>query len=108
MKISRSRTIALVVSSFLEILLFGGLQYGWFSLLFILKQENVFQHLCAEGSVPTPGNGSRHTSGEVCNQQDERFNLLFSIGGAAFTVLCVFTGQFYYRLAIKAVRTASM
>ncbi|XP_071790029.1 equilibrative nucleobase transporter 1-like [Asterias amurensis] len=46
-----------------EILLFGGISFGWTSLVFILKQEGYFSHLCPEAtrsptinSTGAPGN----------------------------------------------------
>ncbi|XP_076456853.1 equilibrative nucleobase transporter 1-like isoform X2 [Babylonia areolata] len=41
----------ILVSAFLETFLFGGMVFGWGSLVFVLKQEGVFAHLC-DGYAP--------------------------------------------------------
>ncbi|XP_069111667.1 equilibrative nucleobase transporter 1-like [Argopecten irradians] len=113
MAISSLRLAALVLFSLLEVLLFGGLQYGWFSLLFVLKQENVFRNLCLNRNNNTSvnevssSNGSIEASSEDCFPQDERFNLVFSIGIAVFTIIIVLFGQLYFKFGVKKIRTIS-
>lgn len=41
-----------VVWGFLECLLFGGLLYGWASLVFVLKEDGVYSDVCDEQSEP--------------------------------------------------------
>ncbi|XP_060063265.1 equilibrative nucleobase transporter 1-like [Ylistrum balloti] len=108
MDMSNVRVAALVVLSLLEILFFGGMQYGWFAFAFILKQEGVFRNLCvlkdnAMESNASFGNG---TLGVVdCFPQDEQFNLIFSIGVAVFSSLTFVSGQLFLSFDIKRIRT---
>ncbi|XP_033762512.1 solute carrier family 43 member 3-like [Pecten maximus] len=108
MAISSDRKAAVVLLSLLEVLLFGGLQYGWVSLLYIIKQEKVFENLCFKSNNVTSGNGSLSTSDETCLPQDERFNLVFSIGIAVFTLISALTGHLYYKFGVKKVRALSI
>ncbi|XP_060086161.1 equilibrative nucleobase transporter 1-like [Ylistrum balloti] len=108
MAVSSVRIAILILLSLLEILLFGGIQYGWPSLLYILKQEHFFEELCIEGNNVTSGNGTYEVSNADCLSQDEIFNLIFSVGIVIFTVICVVMGHMYFKFGVKRVRTLSI
>ncbi|XP_033726954.1 solute carrier family 43 member 3-like isoform X1 [Pecten maximus] len=97
-----ARRVALVSVSLLEIFIFGGMQFGWFALVFILKQEGVLKNLCVTQQFDNSTEEISHI--EDCFPQDEQFNLIFSIGIAIFTVLSVVNGQLYQSFDIKRIR----
>ena len=44
----QKRRWLILASACLEMFLFSGIFFGWSSLMFILKQEGIFSHLCAK------------------------------------------------------------
>ncbi|XP_069107507.1 equilibrative nucleobase transporter 1-like [Argopecten irradians] len=95
-----TRRAALVLISLLEIFLFGGIQFGWFALVFILKQDGLFKDFCVSKS----GGNATVTESSDCVLQDEQFTLIFSIGNAVFTVGTIVNGKLYQLLSIKRTR----
>ncbi|XP_069106849.1 equilibrative nucleobase transporter 1-like [Argopecten irradians] len=89
----------LIILSLAELFLFGGIQFGWFALVFILKQEGVFKSLCV---IEQYDNST--SIAEDCFPQDEQFNLIFSIGIAVFTVVSAINGQLYQAFDVKRIR----
>lgn len=110
MAFGTTRKFALVLISLFEILLFGGLQYGWGSLLFILKEEKLFEHLCDGNGTALNATKTENTVARQvdCFERDERFNLIFSVALATMTALNVVFGQFHYVIGIKPTRGISM
>ncbi|XP_060079465.1 equilibrative nucleobase transporter 1-like [Ylistrum balloti] len=97
-----TRRAALVCVSLLEIFLFGGMQFGWHALVFILKQEGLFNTFCVPESE---GNSTELTSkSEDCFLQDEQFNLVFSCGVAIFTLGTIVNGKLFLSFGIKWTR----
>ena len=95
-----------------EILLFGGISIGWASLVFILKQDGYFSHLCPEvtrsptiNSTGAPGTPSQVTVfgqttpaslgvDEVplrgfpsCPEQDAQLQLIFTVATFCYEFL---------------------
>ncbi|XP_060079462.1 equilibrative nucleobase transporter 1-like [Ylistrum balloti] len=104
-KLNNAKLVALLFTSLLEIFFFGGMQFGWVALVFILKLEGVFKNLCISES---PSNTTLVTSEDSCVPQDEQFNLIFSIGIAVSTIGTIVHGQLYMSFEIKRIRTISM
>ncbi|XP_021351814.1 solute carrier family 43 member 3-like isoform X2 [Mizuhopecten yessoensis] len=105
------RVVSLVGFSLLEVLFFGGIQYGWFALVFILKQEGVFENLCVlEDNVSKSNVSSSNVTSDSdgCFLQDERFNLIFSVGVGIFTVATFLAGQLYLSFDTKLIRAIHM
>ena len=55
----------LLVWSFMENLLFSGLRAGWPALVYVLKKEGIYQHLCDD---VTSANASVTSLPVLCNQ----------------------------------------
>ena len=117
---------------FVECLLFGGLLYGWGSVVYVLKSEGIYADLCddvlpgnmsdltnrtgsdvlvefvllnsTEGNV-TPGVAG-HSSG--CKGQDEKMALCFAIGSAMFCVGCAVLGQISFKYGTRVTRIISL
>ncbi|XP_033761550.1 solute carrier family 43 member 3-like [Pecten maximus] len=100
MALSKCKLAILVFTSLLEICFFGGLQYGWVSLIYILKQEDVYKNLCIVTDRNT-SSGSDSGSNDGCYAQDERFNLLFSVGFAVFNITGFICGEMYTKFATE-------
>ena len=101
-----AKDVALISLSLLELLLFGGMQFGWFALVFILKQEDVFESFCVSGQHNN-STGDTSTTKD-CFPQDEQFNLIFSIGIAIFTIFSAINGQLYQTFDIKPCHELAM
>ncbi|KAL8610814.1 hypothetical protein ACOMHN_056669 [Nucella lapillus] len=52
MKLNGWRRVLYGAWATVEVLLFGGLGYGWPSLVFLLKQRNVYSYLCHHDVIP--------------------------------------------------------
>ncbi|XP_069124838.1 equilibrative nucleobase transporter 1-like [Argopecten irradians] len=130
------RKYLVAVWAFVETFLFAGLLYGWASVNWILKQENVYADLCPETPFKTNAsvNGSdvvvfydlgdnatttyngtevgqgappvRHRS--TCKPQDEKFALCFTIGSALFCASSALFGQINYKFGTRITRICSM
>ncbi|XP_072042707.1 equilibrative nucleobase transporter 1-like [Amphiura filiformis] len=68
---------------YFEMMFFGGLIFGWASLVYILKSEGYFNHLCFNNDTIT--NSENITESTVCDGRDAYLNLVFTVG--------VFTNQ---------------
>ena len=97
-----------------EILLFGGISLGWASLVFILKQDGYFSHLCPEATmsptINTTGVPGNNTPSQVivfgqttpasfgvdevslrgfpsCPEQDAQLQLIFTVATFCYEFL---------------------
>ncbi|XP_019939369.2 equilibrative nucleobase transporter 1-like [Paralichthys olivaceus] len=71
---TRLRYRLTLATGMLECLCFAGVVFGYASLVFVLKEEGYFSHLC--DTVPGT-NGTLNSTD--CSRQDERFSLVFTI-----------------------------
>ncbi|XP_048755827.2 equilibrative nucleobase transporter 1-like isoform X3 [Ostrea edulis] len=85
-----------VLVSIAESLLFGGIQFGWSSLVFVYKEIGVYGNLC-------PGNQTRDQS-ESCPQQEEYLNMFFSIATALLFIISIVVGFIHHRLGTTKCR----
>ncbi|XP_069125680.1 equilibrative nucleobase transporter 1-like [Argopecten irradians] len=95
----------------LEILLFGGVQWGWVAYVFILKQEGVFENLCFLTKIEVQLNKTSEnetTTFKDCFPQDERLNLIFTIGVGVFLGLIFLSGQLFMIFSVKKIRMSFM
>lgn len=121
-----------VIWAFLECLLFGGLLYGWGSLVFVLKEDGVYSDLCKPGSdnitsiniesiasdYSTPASynitydnntsasdGQKETSGNAsCPDRDRRLTLVFTIGSMMFCAGTAVMGQINFKFGTRITR----
>ena len=79
--------ITLLLAVF-EMFCFAGFFYGWAPLVYVLKAEGYFSHLCQINGTLLDQNTTI-----VCDAQDANFSLLFSIGSST-TFTCVLPAGF--------------
>ena len=73
------------VSALLEIILFGGVIFGWASIRIVFTEEGFFSYLCtSQGNKTTAASwGHNITSAPLtCIEQNKRFNLVFNVAVA--------------------------
>ena len=70
-------TFALAV---FEMLFFGGLIYGWASLVYVFKEEGYFGNLCQVNETVLNQDQNATMATVICDAQDANFNLVFTIG----------------------------
>ena len=58
-----------------EMFCFSGFFYGWAAMVYVLKAEGYFSHLCQINNTLTDQNRTN-----ICDPQDAIFNLLYSLG----------------------------
>ena len=62
---------------------FGGITFGWASLVYVLKSEGYFNHLCVTFENETDTNYGNITEATICDGRDANLNLVFTV--AVFT-----------------------
>ena len=101
--------------AFFECLGFGGLVYGWGSLVFVLKDEGLYlDQLCdlplmnqssnSTHSTVTPGVGTPDTTPLNCQARDDRFNLVFTVASSMLCVGCFIMGQVNFKCGLRVTR----
>ncbi|XP_059147498.1 equilibrative nucleobase transporter 1-like [Physella acuta] len=102
--------------AFLECLGFGGLIYGWGSLLFVLKTEGLYKDLCplienqtdTDNSTILLSENATSTNQTAqkgnCPERDARLNLVFTIGTSMFCVGCFVMGQINFKFGTRVSR----
>ena len=90
-----------------ECWLFTGMFIGWGSLVFILKEEGIYGHLCElpsfsndsvdVGSVGTESNAD-------CGRQDGRFALCFTLATFTFGGFSWLVGYINYKTGTRITR----
>ncbi|GFO23681.1 solute carrier family 43 member 3 [Plakobranchus ocellatus] len=122
------------VWAFLEIIGYGGLIYGWGSLVYVLKDEGLYMELCPAkdfdnmtvhvgnstvvrnitdqanssgvyiASSSPPATGKNEKNEDTCDARDARLNLVFTIGSAMFCIGCFIMGQVNYKYGTRITR----
>uniref|UniRef100_A0A3Q2Y1C0 Solute carrier family 43 member 3a n=1 Tax=Hippocampus comes TaxID=109280 RepID=A0A3Q2Y1C0_HIPCM len=87
-----------LASGMLECLFFSGVVFGYASLVFVLKEDGYFSHLCFNG----PDNNG--TTVEDCSRQDEKFALVFTIASFLNNFMIVFCGFLFDRFGTMVTR----
>ncbi|KAL3878054.1 hypothetical protein ACJMK2_035687 [Sinanodonta woodiana] len=124
----RQKRFLIAAWAFMECLLFGGLLYGWGSLMFVFKQEGIYAELCdnngqAAMSAMTNSSSSvtyvtMNNSSEDktfsdskfkdCPEQDCKFTLCFTIASALFCASGAALGQINFMFGTRVTRIISM
>ncbi|KAL5019378.1 hypothetical protein ScPMuIL_005100 [Solemya velum] len=123
-----------VAWAIVETFLFGGLVFGWASLVFVFKQEGIYADLCGKknrtetSSLYGESCEINHTaavgimsrcnltdfgnevedSTTICLAQDAKFNLAFTIAASVSTVIAVIFGEIHYKLGTRITRILMM
>jgi len=105
--------------SFFECLGFGGLIYGWGSLVFVLKDEGLYlDQLCGLPLQNSMSNSTQSTSGETtqdantdpfnCQARDDKFNLVFTVGSSMLCVGSFVMGQISFKFGTRVTRLVAL
>ncbi|XP_054460867.1 solute carrier family 43 member 3a isoform X2 [Anoplopoma fimbria] len=96
---TRLRYRLTLASGVLECLGFAGVVFGYASLVFVLKEEGYFSHLCV--SVPVT---NRTLTSLDCSRQDEQFSLVFTIASFLNNFLNLVNGYLFDRFGTMVTR----
>ncbi|KAK6187921.1 hypothetical protein SNE40_005841 [Patella caerulea] len=105
MRYSTTKKTIMAIWAVVETLLFGGLIFGWGSVVFVLKDSGVYSHLCdSERNI-----GFYTTAQEIkgCSEQDSRLSLVFAIDSALYGLGCAVIGQINYKFGTRITRIIS-
>ncbi|GFS19643.1 large neutral amino acids transporter small subunit 4 [Elysia marginata] len=109
------------VWAFLEIAVFGGVIFGWGSLVYVFKGEDLYGNLCGNetthGSTASLENlevnntqsDNHHTrmlqlGGRPCHAQDAMLNLVFSVTSSFYCLATFAAGQINYKFGTRVTR----
>ncbi|KAL3888936.1 hypothetical protein ACJMK2_001296 [Sinanodonta woodiana] len=124
----RQKRFLISTWAFMECLLFGGLLYGWGSLMFVFKQEGIYAELCnnkEETALSAMTNNSSSVTDVTltnssedtkipdsnlkgCPEQDSKFTLCFTIASALFCASSAALGQINFMFGTRVTRIISM
>ena len=93
-------------TAFLEILLFGGIIFGFPSLQYILEKERYFENLCnlnARHEISVTNNASNFTR-TTCGEQEANFNLVFTLGSSSLFIATFLWGYLIDRFGTRIFR----
>lgn len=121
----RYRRFVILVVCIIEMLSMSGILYGWNSLVPVLKQYQVFRHLCPETNGTTYAGQSpnltvltsRNETGDfvqivakkantarTCPEQDQMLSNAFIIGSSFQFVVALPAGMFYDRFGLRVTK----
>ena len=83
-----------------------GLVFGWSSLVFLLKQEGVYSHLCH--SAGTNRTNTTEDAVPSCSAQDQTLQLAFTIASSAIPFVNFFIGNAFDRYGVRKTRLMGM
>ncbi|KAM6971796.1 solute carrier family 43 member 3a [Aplochiton taeniatus] len=89
-----------LATGFVECLCFAGVVFGYASLVFVLKADGYFGHLCV--NVTNAANSTAATTD--CSSQDERFALVFTIASFLNNFLSLPNGFLFDRFGTMVTR----
>lgn len=118
--------IIYVIWAFFECILFGGLVYGWGSLVFVLKEDSVYGYFCPEdtnstmNTVPpelqtttidsnkTDESNYMSKHEKTCREQESMLSLVFTIGSLFFGIGCAVLGQISFKFGTRVTRLCGL
>ena len=110
-----------VVWAFVEIVLFGGVIFGWGALVYVLKDEGIYADLCdcgencnsvntttttamAISSVVNPTAATGDATVRGCKEQDSMLSLVFTMASLFFCVGSAVMGHINYKFGTRVTR----
>ncbi len=84
-----------------ELLFFSGIIYGWAALVYVLKEEGFYSHLCQNGTSFENGTVIIPAS---CDEQDAILNLVFTISSFVLQGCLVVFGFLFDNLGTRFTR----
>ena len=112
---NKNYLISFFVFGWLEVLLCSGITYGWASIVYVFKVENLFMTMCdseeitsLNQTVPTNSSSASVLVGADglpgCLAQDKIFNLIFTVSVFFFTSVQFPTGLFIDKFGPRVAR----
>ncbi len=98
-RLSRFVPLGLGVS---ELLFYGGLIYGWATLVFVLKEDGYYSDLCNNETAIETTNANEDPL--TCPEQDAILNLVFTVGAFSLQGSVLFTGLIFDNLGTRFLR----
>ena len=89
------RRYAVLGLGFCEMLFYGGLIYGWATLVYVLKAEGYYSHLCDVNRNETGVPPTESSTPPTCDEQDAMFFLVFTVGAFSAQWGIFFSGLFF-------------
>ncbi|KAH9502567.1 hypothetical protein Btru_069018 [Bulinus truncatus] len=89
-----------VAWAYLESFGFGGLTYGWGSLVYVLKDEGIYQDLCDSVSV----SNHSYRTGADCYERSSQFDLVFTLSSSFIGIGCFVCGQISFKFGTRVAR----
>ena len=104
-----------IVLAFVECVCFAAIINGWPSIVFILKDSNLFSNLCHSNDTED-GNSSYHSRNSdeqfsdrptTCSEADSMFSLCFSVASAVFQISSFPVGLMFDRYGFWVTRISA-
>eukprot|EP00795_Rhopilema_esculentum_P015582 gene15582-6851_t len=90
--------IVYFLSAMSEMILFAGITFGWASIEIVFREEGFFSYLCRENeasfNVTNSTTATERGLNLVCNDQKNRFNLVFNVA-VGFVCFCQTPAGFF-------------
>ena len=91
-----------------ELLFYGGLLYGWATLVFVLKADGYYSNLCKNETIDDLAdediNATMDTPPPTCSRQDAFLNLVFSVSAFSLQGSLFVTGALFDYFGTKFIR----
>ena len=107
------KSILAMILAFFECLLFGGTIFGWYSLVYVLKKDGIFSHLCGDtNSSNYPFDNSEYRSNGTwqddriagCPEQDNMLVSVYTVASAMFGIVSFPLGWAFDKVGLRVIR----
>ena len=98
------RRYAVLGLGFCEMLFYGGLIYGWATLVYVLKAEGYYSHLCDVNQNETGVPPTESSTPPTCDEQDAMLNLVFTVGAFSLQGSIFFAGLLFDKFGTLPLR----
>ena len=87
-----------------EMMFFGGITFGWASLVYILKSDGYFSYLCFHQNETNFVGFEENQTSLSCDDQDANLNLVFTIAVFAYQGCMFFCGFLFDKHGTRYTR----
>ena len=109
---SQKHRFLYVIFATVETILFGGIFFGWSVMVFIMKDEGVFENLCPveisseQETLPIKkvSVNSTEFSRQNCMARDDMFSLVFSVDSSLLYICIAIQGLFNFKFGTRKTR----
>ena len=84
---------------FFECIFFTGTIFGWWSLVYVLKKDEIFSNLCDNNTL-VDKNGTSTTE-QDCSRQDSMMSLVYTVTSVIFGLLSFPQGWIFDKFGIR-------